>query len=64
MHNYDFSNQTPFNSVTDAIAHFVETPIEPFGTEDLVKLNVRPIPFFKQDGEHLNVYKKRIKSKN
>lgn len=79
MHNYDFNNQTPFNSVTDAIAHFVETPtcigaflndenklqlIAPFGTEDLVNLTVQPIPLFSQDDEHLNVYKERIKSKN
>jgi GNAT superfamily N-acetyltransferase len=79
MHNYDFSNQVPFNSVADAIAHFVETPtcigaflddknrlqlIEPFGTYDLVNLIVQPIPFFKQDSEHLSIYKERLKSKN
>jgi hypothetical protein len=79
MHNYDFSNQIPFSSVTDAIAHFVETPtcigafldsenklqlIEPYGTDDLVKLNVQPIPLFKQDIEHLNIYRERVESKN
>lgn len=79
MHNYDFSNQTPFNSVTDAIAHFVETPtcigaflddknrlqlITPYGTKDMVNLTVQAIPPFKQDNEYLNVYKERLKSKN
>nr|WP_281166115.1 nucleotidyltransferase family protein [Liquorilactobacillus sicerae] len=79
MHNYDFSNQTPFNSVTDAVSHFVETPtcigaflddahelqlIEPFGTTDLVNLTVRPIPLFKQTDKYFNIYKERLKSKN
>ncbi|WP_051006561.1 nucleotidyltransferase family protein [Liquorilactobacillus vini] len=79
LHNYDFKNQLPFTSVVDAIAHFVETPtcigafldnknelqlIAPYGTADLAKLTVRPIPFFKTDEAHLNIYKERIKSKH
>ncbi|GAJ25678.1 hypothetical protein JCM15457_555 [Liquorilactobacillus sucicola DSM 21376 = JCM 15457] len=79
MHNYDFNDQAPFTSVTDAIAHFVETPtcigaylnqeenialIAPYGTDDLVKFICRPVPTFMVDQAHISIFKNRVQRKN
>lgn len=77
MHTYDFENAQPFTSVRDAISHFVETPtcigaylkvnnlklITPYGVNDLVNLQCRPIPSFQKDNAHLAIYRERVQRK-
>lgn len=78
MHDYDFKKENPFVSVEDAIAHFVETPtcigaylntneilklIIPYGVDDLVNFTCRPVPAFREDQQHLDIFKNRIRCK-
>ncbi|VDG19421.1 hypothetical protein MUDAN_BIHEEGNE_01167 [Lactiplantibacillus mudanjiangensis] len=79
MHHYNFANQAPFKSVSDAIGHFVETPtcigayldgdnalqlIAPHGLHDLTHWICRPVPYLRDDADHMAVFKQRIMQKN
>ncbi|MFC6181596.1 nucleotidyltransferase family protein [Lactiplantibacillus daowaiensis] len=79
MHQYNFADQPPFTSVTDAIGHFVETAtgvgayldpqnqlqlITPHGLTDLVQFICRPAPYLQQDAAHLAIFKQRIQQKD
>lgn len=69
---------TPYLSSEDAIAKFPETATAlgvkldeqnkviltaPCGLEDLVNLQVKPTPFFKQNNKRFDIYKTRVKRK-
>ncbi|BDZ30865.1 nucleotidyltransferase family protein [Lactiplantibacillus sp. WILCCON 0030] len=78
MAHYDFDDGPEFRSVADAIGQFVEVPtcigarlmaddeidlIAPHGTRELLQLQCRPIPFYRQDARHLAVYQQRMRRK-
>jgi len=78
MAHYNFSDVPEFTSVADAIGHFVETPtcigarltdetqielLAPYGLDDLMTFNCRPVPFYQQDDRHLAVYRQRMQQK-
>lgn len=73
------NNIPPYSSSVDAISKFPETAtalgvklnetdnvilIAPCGISDLVNLEVKPTPFFKEDKQRLNIYEDRITKKN
>ncbi len=71
------SGHVPYTSTADGLAHFPEvctaigvylnsngevTLVAPYGVENLIKLIVRPTPFF-TSGDKLTIYEQRITSK-
>jgi len=71
------NNEEPYTSSTHALSHWVDTPtciavtldkndklhlVAPYGIDDLVNLNIRPISKFTKD-ENIGVYKERIVKK-
>lgn len=69
----------PYQSATDALAHFPETVTAigvsldaggrlklaaPYGVDDLVGLKLRPTPAFANDASHHHIYRARINKKN
>ncbi|WP_424767899.1 nucleotidyltransferase family protein [Paenibacillus sp. sgz302251] len=71
------SGHAPYTSTADGLSHFPEVCtaigvylnsngevnlVAPYGVEDLIKLIVRPTPFF-TSGDKLTIYKQRIASK-
>jgi len=78
MAHYNFNDGPTFDSVVDAIGHFVEVPtcigarltsddqlelITPHGVQDLMALKCRPIPMYQQDARHLAIYQQRMQAK-
>jgi len=78
MAHYNFANAPEFTSVSDAIGHFVEVPtcigayldeqqqvqlIAPHGVADLLALRCRPISFYQQDEQHLEIFRERMATK-
>lgn len=73
------SNMLPYSSSIDAISKFPETATAlavkindrgivmlaaPCGIEDVVNLEVKPTPFFKEDKERIDIYEGRLIKKN
>lgn len=73
------SNMPPYSSSVDAISKFPETATAlgvkldakgnvlltaPYGIEDVVNLDVKPTPFFKQNKERFKIYENRKIKKN
>lgn len=73
------SNMPPYSSSADAISKFPETAtalgvtlderdnvllIAPYGTSDVVNLEVKPTPFFTENKERIRIYEERVTKKN
>ncbi len=73
------NKMSPYQSSVDAISKFPETATAlgvklsekdeviltaPCGISDVVHLIVRPTPFFRENGERMNIYEERIAKKN
>lgn len=73
------SNMLPYSSSVDAISKFPETATAlgvklddknnviltaPCGISDVVNLEVKPTPFFKEDKQRVEIYKNRLMKKN
>lgn len=73
------SNMPPYTSSVDAISKFPETATAlgvkldgkdnvvltaPYGLNDVVKLQVKPTPYFTMNKERVDIYEERISKKN
>jgi uncharacterized protein len=73
------NNIPPYSSSVDAISKFPETAtslgvkldekddiilVAPWGVDDVINLEVKPTPYFKQSKELSKIYEERIKKKN
>ncbi|GMO01380.1 nucleotidyltransferase family protein [Parageobacillus thermoglucosidasius] len=73
------NNIPPYSSSVDAISKFPETAtslgvkldekdkiilVAPWGVEDVINLEVKPTPYFKESKERAQIYEERITKKN
>ncbi|REK59430.1 MAG: hypothetical protein C6P36_02630 [Geobacillus sp.] len=73
------NNIPPYSSSVDAISKFPETAtslgvkldgkdkiilVAPWGVEDVINLEVKPTPYFKESKERVQIYEERITKKN